>query len=58
MAQPMLTTPALTGGFGNSMNAYGYTMTGTSLAACTLSTVTAAGATSVWNAAKTAFTGA
>jgi len=56
----MLTAAALSGGFGNAVIGYGYTMTGTSLATCTLTTVTAAGATtiSVWNTAKTGFSGA
>jgi len=55
----MLTTAAVTSGFGNAVNGYGYTMTGASLAACTTSTPTTGAASgTLTNVAKTTFTGA
>jgi len=54
-----MTTSLITSGYGNAMNAYGYTMTGTSLATCTATAATTGPASgTLTNVAKTSFTGA
>jgi hypothetical protein len=61
MAQPFLTTPGLSAGFGNAVVGYGYAMTGTTDAACALATVVTAATTGSMYVSSTTsktFTGA